>query len=592
MNNDLIDVKTLKPLTRLIYTIGELPTSYLMSMTYEEQLIWLCNYLSQTVIPALNNNGLAVQELQTKYIELKSYIDNYFDNLDVQDEVDNKINAMIEDGTFDTIINQELFGQINDSITNLTNENERLSETTFETPVFPGFRTLGNHAKAVFYDKTNYILNVCQKTNGGYLLYELNKSNGDTSDNSVGLSWDLIRLKKIQTCLHAYACKNDYDDSTGTITTLIDESETANALEFLLFSNGFGKTISGSKIHNKGIRVLGLSPEATITYNMKTTQNNKGNILFYCSSLSSNSVNVYINDNLVIENLDLSSYALTGNNPYLCEFEIPSASSLKDYTIKIENADLTKTAYIACVNYYELENYNGEYIDSFKAILVNEYFINHNGASDYAIKDVDLNKYCGSYHGGEIAVSQKLMVPYPSTQVVQYWKNNYRYMEISSLTGDLFFLTPYFSIEQITNINNKANMISQFDFTNDSMIDMNFEYYNGTIKTNLFYTGLTCNNKIFDVIKNPNNIVLQTGNNYLNNNNGLLMFRGQLTNLKMNIYYSKFNNNYIKNTNRNGWVQVSDYYNKFYFGAIDDVDSEGITPNNLQFRKIIESNII
>ena len=106
MNNEElnIDVQKLKPFTRFIYTIGVLPTSYLLSMTYEEQLIWLCNYLKETVIPTVNNNGLAVEELQAKYIELKSYVDNYFDNLDVQEEINNKLDEMVEDGTLQEII--------------------------------------------------------------------------------------------------------------------------------------------------------------------------------------------------------------------------------------------------------------------------------------------------------------------------------------------------------------------------------------------------------------------------------------------------------------------------------------------------------
>ena len=107
MNNDLnIDVKTLRPFRRFIYTIGELPTSYLMSMTYEEQLIWLCNYITQTVIPTINNNGEAVKELQDKFIELKNYIDEYFENLDVQDEINNKLDAMVLDGTLENIISE------------------------------------------------------------------------------------------------------------------------------------------------------------------------------------------------------------------------------------------------------------------------------------------------------------------------------------------------------------------------------------------------------------------------------------------------------------------------------------------------------
>lgn len=108
MNNELIDVKTLKPFTRFIYTIGELPTSYLISMTYEEQLIWLCNYLEKTVIPTINNNGEAVEELQNKFIELKSYIDNYFTNLDVQEEINNKLDEMAESGQLTDIVAQYL----------------------------------------------------------------------------------------------------------------------------------------------------------------------------------------------------------------------------------------------------------------------------------------------------------------------------------------------------------------------------------------------------------------------------------------------------------------------------------------------------
>ena len=107
-NEEFIDVKTLRPFRRFIYTIGALPSSYLMSMTYEEQLIWFCNYLEKTVIPAIDNNGLAVEELQAKYIELKSYIDHYFDNLDVQEEINNKLDDMAESGQLEEIIAQYL----------------------------------------------------------------------------------------------------------------------------------------------------------------------------------------------------------------------------------------------------------------------------------------------------------------------------------------------------------------------------------------------------------------------------------------------------------------------------------------------------
>lgn len=102
------EVKTLPVITKFIMTIGELPTSYLMSMTYLEQVTWLCNYLEKTVIPALNQNAQAVKELQELYELLRTYVNEYFDNLDIQTEVNNKLDEMAESGELAEIIAQYL----------------------------------------------------------------------------------------------------------------------------------------------------------------------------------------------------------------------------------------------------------------------------------------------------------------------------------------------------------------------------------------------------------------------------------------------------------------------------------------------------
>ena len=104
MNNDLRPINTIPNFKRFCMTIGELPTSYLETMTYYEMLVWFTEYIKNTIIPTINNNGLAVQELQDKYIELKSYVDNYFTNLDVQEEINNKLDQMVTDGTLPEII--------------------------------------------------------------------------------------------------------------------------------------------------------------------------------------------------------------------------------------------------------------------------------------------------------------------------------------------------------------------------------------------------------------------------------------------------------------------------------------------------------
>lgn len=104
--NELKPVGKLSPFAHFCCTIGNLPTSYMISLTYEEQLLWLCNYLEKTVIPAVNTNAEAVAELQNLYVVLKNYVDNYFNNLDVQDEINKKLDEMAQNGTLQEIITQ------------------------------------------------------------------------------------------------------------------------------------------------------------------------------------------------------------------------------------------------------------------------------------------------------------------------------------------------------------------------------------------------------------------------------------------------------------------------------------------------------
>lgn len=59
-----------------------------------------------------------VDAINTLGVQVEGITD-WFDNLDVQDEINNKLDAMVEDGTMDEIINQEIFGQINQDISDV-----------------------------------------------------------------------------------------------------------------------------------------------------------------------------------------------------------------------------------------------------------------------------------------------------------------------------------------------------------------------------------------------------------------------------------------------------------------------------------------
>lgn len=111
LNLKTVDTVDTRPFKKLVMTIGELPTSFVESMTYYELLAWFTNYLETVIIPTVNNNGEAVEELQGKFIELntafitlKNFVDTYFENLDVQEEINNKLDEMVEDGTLQDVL--------------------------------------------------------------------------------------------------------------------------------------------------------------------------------------------------------------------------------------------------------------------------------------------------------------------------------------------------------------------------------------------------------------------------------------------------------------------------------------------------------
>ena len=98
------DVQGLKPFRHFCMSLGVIPSSYLEAMTNEELLLWFCDFLQNKVIPTVNNNAECVQELQELFTQLRTYVNDYFTNLDVQEEINNKLNDMAQDGSLEDII--------------------------------------------------------------------------------------------------------------------------------------------------------------------------------------------------------------------------------------------------------------------------------------------------------------------------------------------------------------------------------------------------------------------------------------------------------------------------------------------------------
>ena len=77
------------------------------ALTNYELLSKVVEYLNK-VIANENAQNEALNELATGFNNLKDYVDNYFDNLDVQEEINNKLDEMAESGQLTDIIAQYL----------------------------------------------------------------------------------------------------------------------------------------------------------------------------------------------------------------------------------------------------------------------------------------------------------------------------------------------------------------------------------------------------------------------------------------------------------------------------------------------------
>ena len=95
-----------------------LPLVYDDSLTYQELLYKLIAKINE-VVESQNQTNENFDELYALFIQLKEYVDNYFKNLDVQEEINNKLDEMVADGTLDKIINEKIFGELNDRIDKL-----------------------------------------------------------------------------------------------------------------------------------------------------------------------------------------------------------------------------------------------------------------------------------------------------------------------------------------------------------------------------------------------------------------------------------------------------------------------------------------
>lgn len=92
----------------VLWCTAMIPTAFDDSMSYYEALCALYKFIQDNLVKPINNNATILDKTVKDMAELKSYVDNYFDNLDVQEEINNKLDEMAEGGQLASIIAQFL----------------------------------------------------------------------------------------------------------------------------------------------------------------------------------------------------------------------------------------------------------------------------------------------------------------------------------------------------------------------------------------------------------------------------------------------------------------------------------------------------
>lgn len=135
-------INPIKKIGRFCSTIGELPTSYLMSMTYLEQVTWICNYIDKEIIPKINENASItnelinkVEEVQEQLIEIKEYVDKYLKDVEEIKEQIIVINEAIETLTNNLELTNNKIDQVHDELIGVINQDFNILKNYIDTEI-------------------------------------------------------------------------------------------------------------------------------------------------------------------------------------------------------------------------------------------------------------------------------------------------------------------------------------------------------------------------------------------------------------------------------------------------------------------------
>lgn len=275
-----------------------LPAIYDDSLSYYELLCKVVAYLNDMAIQTEKQ----FNKLETEFNELKSFVDNYFDNLDVQDEINKKLDDMAENGTLEKIyfkfvnyVTPEMYGAIGDGV----NDDTR----SFE-------RALSNNKILVLNSKSTYLLSKTIQLDNNTIIYG-NNATIRTSDTFTPVLYNSLFVNKNTDMLK-------YNDNIKiyniNIIETINSSLTDGVIHLRGTQNSIIENVCIITQSNNSWGIIAFSANDNLTINncnITNKSSNLGGCLWIRSGLDNGaSSNIFINNLNLINNSNDESLAI------------------------------------------------------------------------------------------------------------------------------------------------------------------------------------------------------------------------------------------------------------------------------------------
>lgn len=247
------------------------------------------------IINSENTLGTQMENVTNAFIDLQNYVNNYFTDLDVQEQINNKLNQMASDGTLAEIINQDIFNELNTKVDNLYNNRSiLLSDSYFDWSPDETIE-LNNRYWKKFFDMMN-ITDYYAYNKGGIGFYQ--KVDNENFLSILQNHYNDIQGKDTIKNIFVFGGYNDAFDDNTTIQNINDAIN-----DFVAYCK--------TNYPNAKVYIGEIGYDTNLDYSGTTRRNKINNkvIPAYCNTTyNSNNPHIYLpNLNYCLHNKDYMS---------------------------------------------------------------------------------------------------------------------------------------------------------------------------------------------------------------------------------------------------------------------------------------------